>query len=461
MREVLTSVEPQRQGADVKLIEVLAHASAAAGTRFAAHPQQEAQVRELLGQVYFDLSLWPEARVEHERARALWQEQVGTEDRRTLRAESTLAGVALNLAQYREVETALTGLIPRMVSALGADDRDTLAARRSLAIAMLSQGRIEAAEQILLELRAHPVLANDDAMQLRVAQTLIDVLQWRRAPLPAGAERDALLAEEQSLAREWRERSTRVYGAEAAITLQARVVAAEIARDQGDPATAIEQSRDVLESTDGRLPECHDVRAWAMAVLATALAAVGEVDEPADLYLRRIACVREYGSPARVALISAMNDALPFLERAGRAAEAEPLARELGESFRNFGGDLAFAADLYLARAVSAQGRLDEADALFQALLDREAEVTHERVRARLHLFLGMHLAARGHMQDAERELKVATTCVDDLCRGTEDTHPDDLVRGLIEFYEAWEQPERAEEYRHLCGSVASAGPLQ
>ena len=453
MREVLTSVEPENQGADVRLVQVLAHASQTASQRFAAHPQQEAEVRELLGKVYDTLSLWTDAEVEFKAAVDLWTRHVGADDPRTLKAESTYAGLVLNLTRYREVEAALTALLPRMARVLGPDDRETLAARRSLAVAILHQGRHDEAEVILTELRAHPVLANDDGLQLRIAQSLTDVLHWRRY-LSSRAVWPESLAKEEALAREWIDRSTRFYGPTNAITLQARVVLAEIVADQGDHAAAADQCRDLLELTAGRLPDCHDLRAYAMVVLAGALGNLGEVDEPADLYLRRIECIRKFGPPARAALLSAINDSLGYLELAGRGAEGEPLARELGTAMQKFNSDLAFVADIYVARFVSLQNRLDDADELFQSLLNREDQLSDSRSRGRLHMYFARHLILRGLYEPAEQQLQVAESCVDDLRLGTHDTQPDDLILAYIALYEAWNKPDQVEEYEHLRDKV-------
>ncbi len=450
MREVLTGVESERRGADARVVDVLSDASRTASQRFATHPEQEAQVRELLGEVYLDLSLWAEAEVEFGAALSLWRRHVGPDDPRALRAESASAGVALNRSKHREAEAALLDLLPRMERILGRDHRETLAARRSLAIALLMQGRVEEGERMLLQLRSHPALADDDAMQIRIALSLIDALQWRRAFLPDGPERQDMLDQEHALAEEWIERSTRLYGADASITLQGHVILAEVTFDQGRVVDAIVRSRELLERTEGRLPECHDVRAFAMSVLAISLGALGEDDEPAELYLRRIECIRAHGDAARVALISAIADALPYLERGRRASEGEALCSELREQVREFSPTLAFDAETYAARFVSLQGRSADADALFQDLLARADAVSDPRSQSRLNLFYGQHLASAGRFEDAERALQSAAECLDEVRAGPGDTHPDDVLAALAALYDAWGQPEIARSYVDL-----------
>src|SRR5262249_2535452 len=64
LREVLTSVDPDHQGADVRLTQVLTRASTTASQRFAGYPQQEAEVRDMLGRVLNKLSLGTDAQAE-------------------------------------------------------------------------------------------------------------------------------------------------------------------------------------------------------------------------------------------------------------------------------------------------------------------------------------------------------------------------------------------------------------
>ena len=61
--------------------------------------------------------------------------------------------------------------------------------------------------------------------------------------------------------------------------------------------------------------------------------------------------------------------------------------------------------ELYIARFVSLQDRLDEAEPLFQVLLAREEQIPQGRARARVHLFYGSHMVRRGLFPEAEQHL--------------------------------------------------------
>jgi len=188
MRDILTTAEPEKQGVDIRLVDVLHEASRTASLRFAGQPLSEAQVRDLLGGSYFKLAMWSEAGREYQRALALWREHAGADDPRTLDTETMAAGLAINTVQFPEAERILAGLLPRCARVFGSDHRKTLKVRRSIAITLIYRGRLDEAEVMLRELRAHPNLAEDDELQISIVQTLI-MLDRRRAPLADEAQR--------------------------------------------------------------------------------------------------------------------------------------------------------------------------------------------------------------------------------------------------------------------------------
>ncbi len=458
MRDVLTSVEPENQGADVRLIQVLANASETASQRFAGNPEQEAEVRDMLARVYYNLSLLPEAAANYQATLALWRQHAGNDDPRALGAEIDCASMPLTLSQPRESEQLLSELLPRLERILGPGDRKTLLAKRNLAHALLQLGDYEQAERMLIDLRAHPRLADDDAMQVRILQSLIDVSSGRRTGATDASGLSAPLDHEESLCRELIERCVRRFGAEAAITLQAQVTLVKTLAERGQYPQAVDLCRAVLEQTSGRLRDCHDVRVYAMVTLADILTRLGEPSEPADLHLRRIECLRQYMQPNHPSLLAAMRDALPGGDRAGRPVEGEPLAHDLAAAFGQLDGDyfqdLAFESELYAARFISMQDRLDEADPHFHALLARQDHVQDSSLRARVHLFYGSHLTRRGPFEEAERQLQMAVECIGDVRQGIWLTHPDDVILAFIDRYQTWGKTDKIAEYERLRDEV-------
>src|SRR4029450_11422050 len=151
--------------------------------------------------------------------------------------------------------------------------------------------------------------------------------------------RPALLAGLAPLVNEIIERSGRHNGPEAVQTLDARIQLADIEWQRGRCRAAVDICRAVLEKMRQRLGECHGLRHDAYRVLSYALPCLGETREPADISLKRIACLRQAGySGNDPVLVGAISDSLRFLERDGRGAEGESQARELAASIGTLGG---------------------------------------------------------------------------------------------------------------------------
>jgi tetratricopeptide (TPR) repeat protein/predicted Ser/Thr protein kinase len=453
MRGVLSSVEPENQGADVRLIEVIEKASAEASKRFAGHPRREAEVREIFGQVYDRLSLWSAAKAEVARAAELWLAAAGPDDARTLATQSRLVHEALNMAQPAEAERVLADLVPRLERVCGRDDPLTLGAYRDVAMTHLLRGRVQEAQRLLLELRAHPRLADDQEQQIRIVSGLIAVhTAHPEAGDEAGRLKHLRLAE--PLALEWVDRSTRLLGPTSIITLQAELKWAEIVCELGRYRAAAEMARRVLETPAGRLGECHHIRQNAMYILAEALTGLGDDLEPARLHVQRVECMRRQMTSESVAFVAGISDALRFIERGGLAAEGEALARELLASLARMGGghdNMEMVTEMFVANFVSMQNRLDEAERMIQALLARESDLGDAaQARARLHLYYGNHLTRRGEFEQAEAQLNTARDLLGDVRRGTWGTHPDDLVLGYMALYQAWDKPDRLAEYEQV-----------
>lgn len=452
MREVFTSVEARKRGADVRLVDVLAGASASASQRFAGHPLLEAEVHRLLGEIYNNLSYWRRSADEYRREAALFREFAGIDDPRTLWAEHRLLGALLNLHYTDEAEQLLKGLAPRLSRVLGPDDRTTLDTRRSKAVVKYLRGRLDEAEDILLELRSHPRLSDDDFTQIRILNAL-NLVHTARPRDPDSIAQDAHWAEVAVLAKERVERALRFYGANSPALAQARLSLARVLYQQGEYGSSAEECRAILAESAEALGECHDFRADAMINLATALGRLGAMREPAELYVRAIACRRASYPADSIPILSTLSDSLPYLARGGYSADGLAVAREVAALMRSYGGehgDALVSSEMYAALFESMMGEHDLADMRFEPLLLAENAIASTHAKARLHLCYGTHLANRGLYEQAEEQFGLAAVIRGDPCRGTWPDLPDDLVLAYIALYEAWQKPEKALEYRSL-----------
>lgn len=449
MREVLTSAEPQNGGAQVRLMDVLANATTSASQRFESHPLLEAQVQDLLADVYNKTGMLAKAKEATQRTLRLYDAYAGPEDARTLRAGSRVIGAALNLNQTDEASRAIDALLPRVERLLGPDDRTTLEVRRAFATVLMLRGRIDEAEAIFLELHAHPRLATDDAVQCRLLYTLCRLRQ-RRSPSLEPAQRSADLKTTEAFAIECVRRADRASGPTSADALRAQSVLAQTLCDQGRLREAVDLCRVVLANSEKRFDPCHINRRNTMSVLADALAGLGAFSESADLYLRIIECGRSSAAAEPITLISNLGDGLKYFDRSGRATEGEALAREGLATLRKFGGghdDVGLVFESYLANFISASGRWDEAEPIFAGLLAKEESLTGNQLRARLNRLYAEHLGRRGRFAEAEERLRRATLIYGETSGSSRDRLPDEILCGFIELYKAWDRPEKVREY--------------
>jgi tetratricopeptide (TPR) repeat protein len=452
MRHVLTSVEPDHKGADVKLAEVLDDATRTASQHFAGHPEQEAMVRLMLGDVYSRLSQLPQATAEFERAVRVLKSTAKPNDRRVFVAEVARARAMLNQGRVLDTDKSLQELLPRIRKALGPDDELVMEAEAKMATAYFRLNRRVEAETILRELHQRAVAT--PASPQMIVLTLNDLIFVLRGRFGIDhAENLRLAAEIESFAIEMVKQSTEVYGPDALTTFRARTAVADMMSRRGHFQGAIAESQAVLDTSEERLGMCHSQRISASEVLALAKHRLGRSQEAAEIHLNIIECSREHDNNT-ISLLSKIADALPFLDRGGRWIEGEALARELAAEMRNFGGghgDMLIAAELQIARFVSLQGRFEEAELLFGPLLMRpQTDFNNVATFARLHMFFGSHLTHQGLHETAERHLQTAANALSNIQFGTTLANPDDLLLAFIDLYHESGQPEKAKEYQKL-----------
>jgi serine/threonine protein kinase len=452
MRDVLTSAAPHLAGADVRLVDVLRTGSHVAPERFADHPETEAQVHELLGEVYITLDIQAEATEEFAKAAQLWNEVVGPNDARTLRAGLRHVQSLLNQSLGREAERVLGDVLPRVQGTLGPDDALTLLGLRLQVGVHRVRGRLDEAETLARDLRMR-LAPDDDKAQIELLTNLVSVLAARFASI--GYEDDLRLYREiEALAKETTERSTRLVGPASIPTLRAITTQADMRWRLGDVDGAARLAEMVLQRGEGRFDPCHTIYLRAQEVLSRALHRKGDSASAAELQFKEIACVRQHLPGDAMALLVCIADAMPIIDRAGRWSEGEALAREYGALLQQLNGGhgaMLFSADLYVARFVSEQDRREEADALFAALFERRDEASAETaIFARLHAFYAAHLIKRAEFARAEEHLKVAESSLTDVRFGTTFVNPDDVIATFIALYHAWGKPTELERYEQL-----------
>jgi tetratricopeptide (TPR) repeat protein len=264
----------------------------------------------------------------------------------------------------------------------------------------------------------------------------------------------ALAPDLEDLARDLLARSEAMFDPESPQTLRAKLALAHAVGHRGDLAQAAKLCRSILAASVSRLGACHGVRTDAMTMLARALYRLGDPQGAAESILQELQCSRTASNP--LILLGHMYEAMPFLDYGGRWAEGEAVARETSDLLKEYGGGhgaMLIGAESHIARFVSLQGRLDEAEELFKQLVSRieNGEVSEEpNFAARIRLHYGAHLVKRNRLDEAEQQLLEVLRIQGDPRLGTWDSIADDVLNELITFYRAKGNSVKVREYEQM-----------
>ncbi|MGH9645645.1 MAG: protein kinase domain-containing protein, partial [Bryobacteraceae bacterium] len=136
---------------DLKVRTALDRAAARVADKFGSQPVLEATIRHTLGLTYYDLSLYPEAQQQLERAVELRKRTLGPDHPDTLTSMHAL-GVLYNYrSRYAQAEALLSQVLAARQRVLGNEHKDTLATMSDLGLAIDYEGG---------EARAAPILAH-------------------------------------------------------------------------------------------------------------------------------------------------------------------------------------------------------------------------------------------------------------------------------------------------------------
>lgn len=145
---MILSVQPERQGWDIRLGDVL-DAAVARARAWEASDKVRARLDGTLGQAYLALGRYPEAATHLERAFAAWQQLVGPDAPATLDVQANLGQALRKLFDTGAAWALQLDLLGRRERLQGADDERTLAAELELGITAHWMARFDEGAQRL------------------------------------------------------------------------------------------------------------------------------------------------------------------------------------------------------------------------------------------------------------------------------------------------------------------------
>jgi hypothetical protein len=366
----------------------------------------------------------------------------------------------------------MTVILPRVQQTVQPDDPLAMEAQRLTGVTHKVRGRIDEAEESLQQLRRRAgALGAGNAEFMLILESLLSALVAKTGREDI-EERRRVRAEIISVARELIGRSNQEHGLPSVSIIWAQSMLAQTLWETGGQDNVVEAAqlaRSVVDQARSRLGECHVATVTALRVLAWAMNRLGEPAQAADMTLKFVECRRARFSGDPVALLSEFHDAMPYLEHGGRWAEGEAIAREYLAHAGSFGdghGGMAYYGECFLARFLCLQGRLDEAEPIFQSLRDRMSEIRDAPNNQLVcNTFLAGQLMRRGDFEEAEKCLRAAERIMNDTGRGGTFANPYAVFDEYIALYQAWEKPDLVAKHvqrkREAMTSDAAAQPDQ
>ncbi len=151
--DLLAAVQPDAQGIDVSMRQVLATASERIEEGFEDEPVVEAAVRHTLGSTYFELGEYPLAQAHLERALELRRQHLGPDDVATIDCLNDLGVMFKRWGRYDKAVVHLRGALDGRRAILGAENESVLESMNNLAACLDMKGETAEAVDLYIETR--------------------------------------------------------------------------------------------------------------------------------------------------------------------------------------------------------------------------------------------------------------------------------------------------------------------
>jgi eukaryotic-like serine/threonine-protein kinase len=365
----------QARGNDVRVREILDKASSKISTGLAKDPIDQAELMQVMGDVYQNLGLYPQAESLVQHALAIRTAKLGTKNRDTLRSKTSLTQLMFEEGKYADAEKLARETLDVRTKAFGPEDRGTVQSMNQLGLAFNDQGRYHDAEELhrkALEIASRKFGASDPVTLKAVINLAIDLAY--EGNLPA--------AEEQF--RRVLQARLETGGPDDPDTLAAEINLGAVLLRQDRYAEAEKIYRELLQRARRVLGADHPTTLLAMGNLGLTLSLEERHPEAEQLFRETLAIKqKKLGAEHRSTLVTAGNLA-DVLREEGKNAEAESLLRStLAAERRTLGNDHSDTLATFeaLGMVLAAENRSAEAERVFhEAYASRVRLLGHDNL---------------------------------------------------------------------------------
>jgi non-specific serine/threonine protein kinase/serine/threonine-protein kinase len=412
------------RGNDIRVREVLDKASTQIVNGLAKEPEDQAQLMQVMADVYRNLGLFPQSESLLRRALAIENQVSGPDKPDTLKSMDILADVLDDESRYAESEKVARDDVERRTRAHGAEDRGTIDATRQLAFTLVDEGRYAEAEPIsrrIVEI-ARRKFGPADATTIAAESVLAINLAY------AGK-----LAESEKFFREVLQGELATLGPDDIKTIRAEGNLGATLLHEQNPAEAEKLFRETTAKLARLLGPDHPTTLLNMGNLALALTDEEHYPEAEKLFRETLAAkTRKLGAEHRSTLVTAGNLA-NVLRKEKKYAEAEQLARQtLAIEERTLGKDHTdtLTSKSVLGKILTEEGHYPEAEHVLRETYDRFLRVVgkdHEYTSEGAYDLAALY-AAEGKKAEAITWL---TTAVDEGQKTSDDLQADPQLKPL------------------------------
>jgi len=225
LTDTLTAAQLERDGPDVRVVDMLDRASERIDLTLDDQPEVRASMRLALGQSYLSLGHYDKAESELSRSLALWEELAPADPTESYLTVAELSHALVGLDRRDEAGVLLDGHVDDCASELGMAHDTTLTMRRMQAALANLRGDWQRAETELRALAALSAEVHDEdhPVTLTILSDLQGVLVAQRK-----------FVEAESVARKLLHTYSRIDGEDAYTTLQCKLQLASIAGSLGN-----------------------------------------------------------------------------------------------------------------------------------------------------------------------------------------------------------------------------------
>jgi tetratricopeptide (TPR) repeat protein len=375
MTNMFTVSDPSHsRGNDVRVREILDKASSQVLSGLDKDPLDQAQLMGVMGDVYRNLGMYPQAESLLRRALASRKKLLGDKNEDTLKSMYSLATLLREQSRTAEAEKLARQTLDLRRSTLGPEARATVESMSQLSLILNEEGHYPEAEQVEREALAiaGQKFGTNDPITVSAASNLAIDLAY---------EGKFAQAEEQFRSVLQMDRDT--LGPDDPKTMAAEINLGAILLQEDKYPQAEQLMRPLLDRERRVLGPDHPTTLLTMGNLALVLSQEKRETEAEQLFRETLAIKqKKLGPEHRSTLVTAGNLA-DVLREEGKLAEAETLTREtLAIERRTLGNDHSDTQEtvLTLGQLLTAEGHYAEAEPLL-----REAYDTQVRILGRDH----------------------------------------------------------------------------